>query len=46
VKLHKTHVAAEAAVGQGLVKVFELKFKLIKNKTFFTNMLVSVQQQC
>jgi len=46
VKLHKTHVAAEAAVGQGSVKVFKLKFKLIKNKKFFTNIFVSVQQQC
>ena len=45
VELHKTQVAAEAAVGQS-VKVFKLKFKLIKNKTFFTNMFVSVQQQC
>jgi len=46
VELHKTQVAAEAAVGQGPVKVFKLKFKLIKNKTFFTNMFVSGQQQC
>ena len=45
VELHKTQVAAEAAVGQGSVKVFKLKFKLIKNKTFFTIMFVSVQQQ-
>jgi len=34
VELHKTQIAAEAAVGQGSVKVFKLKFKLIKNKTF------------
>jgi len=46
VELHKTQVPAEAAVRQGSVKVFKLKFKLIKNKTFFTNMFVSVQQQC
>jgi len=46
VELHKTQVAAEAAVGQGSEKVFKLKFKLIKNKTFFTNTFVSVQQQC
>jgi len=46
VELHKTQVAAEAAVGQGPVKVFKLKLKLIKNKTFFTNMFISAQQQC
>jgi len=46
VELHKTQVAAAATVVQGSVKVFKLKFKLIKNKTFFTNMLVSAQQQC
>jgi len=46
VELHKTQVAAEAAVGEGSVKVFKLKFTLIKNKTFFTNMFVSVQQKC
>jgi len=45
VELHNTQVATEAAVGQGSLKVFKLKFKLIK-KTFFTNMFVSVQQQC
>jgi len=45
VELHKIQAAAKAAVGQGLVKVFKLKFKIIKNKTFFTNMFVSVQQK-
>jgi len=44
VALHKKQVAAEAAVGQGSVKVFKLKFKFVENKTFFTNMFVSVQQ--
>jgi len=28
VELHKTQVATEAAVGQGSLKVFKLKFKL------------------
>jgi len=46
VELHKTQVATKTAAGQGSVKVFKLKFKLIKNKTFFTNMFVSVRQQC
>jgi len=32
VELHKSQVAAEAAVWQGSVKVFKLKFKLIKRK--------------
>jgi len=31
-ELHQTQVAAEAAAGQGSVKVFKLKFKLIKTK--------------
>jgi len=44
VKLHKTQVAAEAAVG--VSKSIQLKFKLVKNKTIFTNMFISVQQQC
>jgi len=30
VELHNTQVATEAAVGQGSLKVFKLKFKLIK----------------
>jgi len=32
VELHKTQVAAEAAEGQGSVKVFKLKLKLKKTK--------------
>jgi len=46
VELHKTQVAAKAAVGQGLVKVLWGKCKLTKNTKFFTNTFVSVQQQC
>ena len=32
VELHKTQVAVEATVGQGSLKVFKLKFKLIKKQ--------------
>jgi len=45
VELDKTQVAAEAAVGQGSVKVLR-ETQTYKNKKFFTNVLVSVQQQC
>jgi len=45
VKLHKTQAAAEAVVGQGSVKVLR-EMQIIKNKKFFTNMFVSVLQQC
>jgi len=30
----------------GVSESIQLKFKLIKNKTFFTSMFISVQQQC
>jgi len=45
VELHKTQVAAEAAVGQGSVQVLR-EMQTYKKKKFFTNMFVSVQQQC
>jgi len=45
VKLHKTQVAAEAAVGQGSVKVLR-EVQTYKKQNVFTNMFVSVQQQC
>jgi len=44
-KLHKKQAAAEAAVGQGSVKVLR-EMQTYKYKKFFTNMFVSVQQQC
>ena len=43
VELDKTQVAAEAAVGQGPVTVLRETYK---NKKLFTNMFVSIQQQC
>jgi len=43
VKLHKTQVAAEAALGHGSVKVLR---DMQTYKKLFTNMFVSVQQQC
>jgi len=45
VKLHKTQVAAEAAVGQGSVKVLR-EIQTEKKQKFFTHTFVSVQQQC
>jgi len=45
VKVHKTQVAAGAGLGHGPVKVLR-EMQLTKNKKFFTNMFVSVQQQC
>jgi len=45
VKLHKTQVAAETAVGQGSVKVLR-EMQTDKKLKFFTHMFVSVQQQC
>jgi len=45
VKLHKTQVAAEAAIGQGSVKVLR-EMQTYKKQKFFTRMFVSVQQQC
>jgi len=45
VKLHKTKVAGEAAVGQGSLKVLR-EMQTFNNKQLFTNMFVSVQQQC
>jgi len=44
VKLHKTQVAAEAAVGQGPVKVLR-EGQTDKKIKIFTNMFVSVQEQ-
>jgi len=44
VKLDKTQVAAEAAVGQGSVKA--LREMQIYKKKLFTNTFVSVKQQC
>jgi len=44
VKLHKAQVAAEAAVGQGSVKV--LREMQAYKKKLFTNMFFSVQQHC
>jgi len=43
VELDKAQVAAEAALGQGSVKVLR---EMQTYKKFFTNMFVSVQQQC
>jgi len=46
VKLDKTQVAAEVAVGQGPVKVLREMQIYKKTTKFFTNMFVSVKQQC
>jgi len=45
VELDKTQVEAETPVGQGSVKVLR-EMQIYKNTKFFTNMFVSVQQQC
>jgi len=45
VKLQKTQEAAEAALGHGSVQVLR-EMQTYKKKRFFTNMFVSVQQQC
>jgi len=44
-ELDKIQVAAEATVGQGSVRHWR-KCKFTKNTKFFTNMFVSVKQQC
>jgi len=44
-KLYKTQVAAEATLGHGSVKVLR-EMHTYKKQKFFTNMFVSVQQQC
>jgi len=45
VEADKTQVATEASVGQGSVKALS-EMQIYKNTTFFTNMFVSVKQQC